>query len=157
MGNTSVIFIVYVPWPDINKTRTCGGCTVLHVLAEQLRTMGEKVATLPYKKGNQLQTFLGIMSNRPEKAVIVYPEGQRSLPVPHVHVHWILSPMGGAGTAGKKAQELLKHWGQHDLVFNYGLFNPGTAKPVTTSNLLQVLLDPAPDDAFQIDKYPSII
>ena len=150
------IFIVYVPLPNINSTRTCGGCTMLHVLAEQLHTMGEKVATLPYWGGNQLQTFLDFMSNRPEKAVIVYPEAERPLPVPHVHVHWMLSPVGGIGIPGKSARDRLKHWGQHDLVFNYGLFNPGTAKPVTTSNLLQVLLDPAPDDAFQIDKYPSL-
>ena len=152
---SDVIFIVVVRREHMQDTRTCGGCTVLFTLAEALHSLGVEVATLPNYHLNEtglLRKFEGIMANRSSKAVIVYPEGVRPLPLSkHIHVHWILSPIGGIFRGS-----LVDTWGKCDLVFNYGLFSPGTARVVKPSNLLQVLNDPAPDDAFQLDKYPAL-
>ena len=44
----SVKYIVTTPSMDMKRTRTCGGCTVLHALADRLEAIGKHVCRLPY-------------------------------------------------------------------------------------------------------------
>ena len=94
------------------------------------------------------------------KVVVVYPEvfPQRCPcdPTRYVHVLWVLSPMGVQNKAQLDSGMLNSVWSCNDLVFNYAINHPGTAIPVTHSNLLQVLLNPSNDDEFRSWTYKPL-
>jgi len=132
---------------------------MLHVLANKLSAMGERVSLLENKPQSlhrqcdeQMHNMTPHMTRKATTVVVVLPElwKVRCVGPRFLHVHWILSPIGGLGAVQGMFSTIFR---QNDLIFNYGILSPGTAVPVPTSNLLQVLLNPEASDLFQIKKH----
>jgi len=175
--DTFVAFLVATTGRDVNAVRNCGGCGSLHLLADTLGALGQRVRKLPLpcrhcKKPTsegfeaQCDAIAGDIlaetgsTNTATKFVVVYPEGLeyrcRQDPAQYVHVLWVLAPMGSLNKEGLRKGMLEHHFAYNDLVFTYLTFNPGTAVPVTHSNLLQVMVNPTPTDEFRASAYPPL-
>ena len=176
--DTFVAFLVATPGKDVNAVRGCGGCVVLHQLADTLSALGQRVRKLPLpcrhckkrptSEGFEAQcdAIAGDIlaetgsTNTATKFVVVYPEGLeyrcRQDPAQYVHVLWVLAPMGSLNKEGLRKGMLEHHFAYDDLVFTYLTFNPGSAVPVTHANLLQVMVNPTPTDEFRASAYPPL-
>lgn len=139
-------------------------------LAQRLRGLGETVATIGARENYHLgfQNFTKdcartkhemdskrTSSNATTVTVVVLPEMWmgRCRGAGFLHMHWILSPVGGIGHVSK---DFLTYYRPRDLVFNYGIASPGTAVPVPVRNLLQVINNPRPDDDFDLKRHPKL-
>lgn len=156
--------------------RTCGGCAVLHGLADRLEAMGRHVHRLPWG-GTEAPKQLGaskrcgrarrqLPGGTSSAAVVIYPEILRwSCPGPKiVHVRWVLAPLGS--TVNDNTTD---YWGRQDLVFNYGgalkypLLHMSnfsllsfSAVDYPVSNVMQILLNPYDSDGFDGEQYPPL-
>ena len=175
--DTFVAFLVATPGKNVNAVRTCGRCGSLHLLADTLGALGQRVRKLPLPCRQcksptseefeaQCDAIAGDIlaetgsTNTATKFVVVYPEGLeyrcRQDPAQYVHVLWVLAPMGSLNKEGLRNGMLEHNFAYNDLVFTYLTFNPGTAVPVTHANLLQVMLNPTPTDEFRASAYPPL-
>ncbi|XRB07598.1 hypothetical protein NFJ02_32g81490 [Pycnococcus provasolii] len=154
-------FIIGVMSDTLEPYRHCGGCAVLHVLAEQLETLGYAVT-----KWNVMnlvsERIAGGYSHvqsrdvecpiRPHsRNVVILSEGiiEKCSPNsrPDIMVHWILSPMGTIFV-----ENTTNAWPEDDWVYQYLHHAPKAATIVPDSNLLAVFLNPYPGDEFDIGK-----
>jgi len=140
-------------------------------LAQRLRGLGETVATIGARTNYHHLDFQNFTkdcartkhemdskrtsSNATTVTVVVLPEMWmgRCRGAGFLHVHWILSPVGGIGHV---SEDFLTYYRPRDLVFNYGIASPGTAVPVPVRNLLQVINNPRPDDDFDLKSHPKL-
>ena len=169
MPTTAVRFLIAIT-PE-SWRRTCGGCMALFGLAQRLRGLGETVATIGARTNYHHLDFQNFTkdcartkhemdskrtsSNATTVTVVVLPEMWmgRCRGAGFLHVHWILSPVGGIGHV---SEDFLTYYRPRDLVFNYGIASPGTAVPVPVRNLLQVINNPRPDDDFDLKRHPKL-
>ena len=171
MPTTAVRFLIAIT-PE-SWRRTCGGCMALFGLAQKLRGLGETVATIGAQTDYHSVGFQNFThdcarmkhgmdmdskrTNRNSSAVtvVVLPElwMGRCRGAGFLHVHWILSPVGGIR---RVPEDFSTYYRPHDLVFNYGIASPGTAVPVPVKNLLQIINDPRPDDDFDLERHPKL-
>ena len=166
---TAVRFLIAIT-PE-SWRRTCGGCMALFGLAQRLRGLGETVATIGARTNYHHLDFQNFTkdcartkhemdskrtsSNATTVTVVVLPEMWmgRCRGAGFLHVHWILSPVGGIGHV---SEDFLTYYRPRDLVFNYGIASPGTAVPVPVRNLLQIINNPRPDDDFDLKSHPKL-
>ena len=169
MPTTAVRFFIAIT-PE-SWRRTCGGCMALFGLAQRLRGLGETVATIGAQTDYHRVGFQNFTkdcarklhemdskrtrSNATTVTVVVLPEMWmgRCRGAGFLHVHWILSPVGGIG---KVSKDFSTYYRPRDLVFNYGIASPGTAVPVPVRNLLQIINNPRPDDDFDLKSHPKL-
>ena len=162
---TAVRFIIGNT-PYTKMKRTCGGCMALHGLTQRLRDLGETVESiLVHGKDSRGQNFsrdcarlkeeMDTKANTNATTVVVLPEMWmgRCRGAGLLHVHWILSPVGGLS---RVHENFSSYYRPHDLVFNYGIASPGTAVPVPASNLLQIIMSPQTGDEFDRTRHPKL-
>lgn len=124
-------FTIVVTEDDFTLVRTCGGCTVLLELRDELSRKGYEVNTHQLRKGNKCR---GV----DRRTVVVYPEivSWTCLGQPLLNVRWILAPVGINSPAN-----ISEGWSTGDWVYNYGSFASGTKIDVPDNNLLVVFND----------------
>ena len=170
MPTTAVSFLIAIT--PKSWRRTCGGCMALFGLAQRLRGLGETVATIGAQTDYHHVGFQNFTKDCARKkhemdskrtrsdattvTVVVLPEMWmgRCRGAGFLHVHWILSPVGGIGKLVSK--DFSTYYRPRDLVFNYGIASPGTAVPVPVRNLLQIINNPHPDDDFNLRRHPTL-
>ena len=124
----------------------CGGCIVLHELADAINHMN-----ITTSRADNCPTDLqysGLLAAGNKTFVFVYPEingntctgdGNR------VHVRWILAPLGKM-----TGLHQYKKWGEDDLVFNYASSTAVHPLLLPRSNVLQVITNPKAGDQFDL-------
>ena len=162
-----VNYIVATTHAHMHQSRTCGGCTLLHILTRQLQKLQghDHVAVLPMTSDRSempaacARARQMLPGGTSSAAVVVYPEGEAwSCMDPQgdgharlVHVRWILAPMGMQSDA-----RVTDSWGRTDLVFNYGQYAAtriGVSRSIPHSNLLSVILNPYSGDGFSAKQH----
>ena len=136
-------FRVITVTDNLLDTISCGGCTSLHQLAEELRSLGMNVETISW----DTMKMTGWDCNVEGDTVVIFSEGiEQSCRVPpRLTIRWILAPMGAV-----YPHSVTRAWSQNDWVYNYGKYAPGAAAEVPDENLLTVLRNPYPGDDFDI-------
>lgn len=132
----------------IEESMGCGGCTVLHLLANELSSRSYYVKTLVHYN----QDVTTIDCDIGDNTVVVFPEGFSASckQLPRVQIRWILAPMGAIAP-----YSITHAWPQTDWVYNYGVYAPGAKIKVPDSNLLVVLRNPYPGDEYDLLKHPE--
>jgi len=122
----------------------CGGCRVLHELADSIAEFNISTSRANACPRDDLELVGPLLLN--QTIVIVYPEivGRTCQGVGNrVHVHWILAPLGKSVSL-----DIFKSWGENDLVFNFGSSCAVYPALLPRSNILQVITNPKPGDEF---------
>ena len=129
---------------------SCGGCTVLFELADELTRAGFDVETLWLDRLTKTGWDCHVNNNN---TVVIFPEGptESCKVAPRVTVRWILAPIGSISPS-----EVTHSWHQYDWVYAFGTYAPGAAIPVPDSNLLMVLRNPTNGDIFDKSSHPRI-
>lgn len=143
MSSFAPNFRVITVTDNVFDTISCGGCTALHQLAEELRSHGMSVETISWDTMKKTRWDCNIQGD----TVVIFSEGiEQSCKVPpRLTIRWILAPMGAV-----YQHSVTSAWSQNDWVYNYGKYAPGVAGGVPDENLLTVLRNPYRGDEFDI-------